>query len=151
MEFKKGAEMVRWFTDTRMRSWSERRRSRWWRRRPSRATCPPLHVHHDDDETFYVLEGRVSVITADGVREFGPGDSRFASRGVPHAYRVESERARWLVATTDGGFASFIEEMSVPADGDGYAPIDLMPSPQALGAAAARRGIEILGPPGLLP
>jgi hypothetical protein len=112
---------------------------------------PPLHVHHGDDETFYVLEGRLSLITADGVRELGPGESAFAARGVPHVYRVESERARWLAVTTDGGFASFVEEMSVPAEGEGYAPVELMPSPEALGAAAARRGIEILGPPGFMP
>jgi quercetin dioxygenase-like cupin family protein len=151
MEFRRGDEMIRWFTDTRMRVLVGTDTQSLVEAEAEQGNMPPLHVHHDDDETFYVLEGRVSVITADGARELGPGESAFASRGVPHVYRVESERARWLVATTDGGFASFVEEMSVPAEGDGYAPVELMPSPEALGAAAGRRGIEILGPPGLLP
>jgi mannose-6-phosphate isomerase-like protein (cupin superfamily) len=143
--------MDRWFTDTRMRILVGTETQSLVEAEAEHGNMPPLHVHHDDDETFYVLEGRISVITADGACELGPGESLFAPRGVPHAYRVESERARWLVATTDGGFASFVEEMSVPAEGDGYAPVELMPSPEALGAAAARRGIEVLGPPGLLP
>lgn len=143
--------MIRWFTDTRMQIHVGTQAQSLVEAQAEQGNMPPLHVHHEDDETFYVLEGRLSVITAEETRQLGPGESAFAPRGVPHVYRVESGRARWLVATTDGGFAAFVEEMSVPAEHDGYAPPGLMPSPAALGEAAARHGIEILGPPGLLP
>jgi hypothetical protein len=93
----------------------------------------------------------MSLHTPDGAVELGRGDAAMGPRGVPHAYRVESESARWVVATNGGGFASFVEATSVPAEGDGYAPPELMATPERLGAEAAARGIEILGPPGLLP
>jgi hypothetical protein len=41
--------------------------------------------------------------------------------------------------------------MSTPAETEGFAPVELMPSPEALGAAASRHALEILGPPGATP
>lgn len=142
---------TRWFTDTRMRILVSEPTSSVVEAEALRGNMPPLHVHHGDDETFYVLEGTLSLITAEQTTELGPGEAAFAPRGVPHVYRVESERARWLVATTDDGFATFVEAASVPAEHDGFAPPELMPSPEQLGALAAERRIELLGPPGMLP
>jgi len=113
---------------------------------------PPLHVHHEEDETFYVLRGRLSLHTPAGAVEIGPGEAAVGPRGVPHTYSVESSGgARWIVSTNSVGFASFVQATSVPATGDGYAPPELMVSPEVLTAEAAARGIEVLGPPGLLP
>jgi quercetin dioxygenase-like cupin family protein len=112
---------------------------------------PPLHVHHDADETFIVIEGRISLHLPDGSVELGPGETLFAPRGVPHAYRVESEQARWLGLGTPPGFAGFVRESSDPAGEDGFPPVDREPDLDRVGAAAARHGIELLGPPGLLP
>jgi mannose-6-phosphate isomerase-like protein (cupin superfamily) len=113
---------------------------------------PPLHVHHDHDEVFYVMSGRLSLHLPGSSVDFAAGEATFAPRGVPHTYRVESdEGARWLVSTTSGQFAAFVAEVSSPADGDGYAPPDTIPDPGVLAAAAARAGIEVLGPPGALP
>src|SRR3954471_6723144 len=48
---------------------------------------PPLHVHHDEDECFYVLDGEITLWVGDEepvlVR---PGESARAPRGVPHTY-----------------------------------------------------------------
>lgn len=140
-----------WFTDTRARVLVSEATNSVVEAEARSGNMPPLHVHHNDDETFYVLDGEVSLITADGEVRLGPGEAAFARRGVPHCYRVESETARWIVSTTDGGFASFIEAASVPAENDGFAPAELMPTPERLGALAAERGIELLGPPGALP
>jgi mannose-6-phosphate isomerase-like protein (cupin superfamily) len=113
---------------------------------------PPLHVHHDHDEVFYVLSGRMSIHLPGSRIDLGAGQAAFAPREVPHTYRVESEDgARWLVATNSGGFAAFVAEIAVPADGDGYAPAGVIPAPADLAAAGARAGIEVLGPPGALP
>jgi mannose-6-phosphate isomerase-like protein (cupin superfamily) len=113
---------------------------------------PPLHVHHEHDEVFFVMRGRVSVHLPGTRIDLGPGDSAFAPRGVPHSFRVESEDGtRVLAATTSGEFAAFVEETSMPAEGDGFAPEGVLPGPAGLTEAAARHGIEILGPPGALP
>jgi hypothetical protein len=55
------------------------------------------------------------------------------------------------VTTTSGGFARFIAATSAPAVGDGYAPPEQWPSPELLAGVAAENGIDLLGPPGLLP
>jgi quercetin dioxygenase-like cupin family protein len=140
-----------WFTDTRMRVHVAEAAQSLVEGKARRGNMPPLHVHQDDDETFYCLDGRMSLITAAGTVELGTGDAAFAPRGVPHTYRVESDEARWLVATTDAGFGTFVRAASVPAENAGYAPAELMPSPEHLGALAAEQGIELLGPPGALP
>src|SRR5215467_8664593 len=108
-----------WFTDTRMRVHVAESGQSLVEAEARRGNMPPLHVHHDEDEAFYVLEGRLSLHTPDGTVELGPGEAIVGPRGVPHAYRVESESARWLVAT-NGSFAAFVEATSVPAEDDGY-------------------------------
>ena len=62
-----------------------------------RGSGPPLHVHHNEDETFYVLEGEVTIFVGDERIDLEAGDYCFGPRGIPHAYLVRSERARMLV------------------------------------------------------
>ena len=47
----------------------------------------PLHVHRDEDELFYVLEGEHAFRVGDDEHTVGPGGLVFAPRGVPHAQR----------------------------------------------------------------
>jgi mannose-6-phosphate isomerase-like protein (cupin superfamily) len=119
--------------------------------RGRRGEMPPLHVHHRDDETFYVLEGEVSLFVGDRKLSLTTGQAAHAPREIPHCYRVESEQAHWLLITTPAGFESFVRQVSAPAPVDalpeGERPVD----PIALAQAAAQVGIEILGPPGALP
>jgi mannose-6-phosphate isomerase-like protein (cupin superfamily) len=112
---------------------------------------PPLHVHHETDETFYVLEGELSLHLPGGSVTIAAGETTFAPRGVPHAYRVESERARWLVVGTPAGFADFVRAVSDEPCAEGLPPLDREHDVARLGEAAARHGIELLGPPGALP
>jgi mannose-6-phosphate isomerase-like protein (cupin superfamily) len=46
----------------------------------------PLHVHHADDEAWYVLEGTLRFGIGDEVFEAGPGSAVLASKGTPHMY-----------------------------------------------------------------
>src|SRR5262249_36053181 len=143
---------TRWFTDTRARILVAEDSYSLVEAEAEQGNMPPLHVHRDHDEIFYVRRGRLRIHLPGSSLELGPGEAAFAPRGVPHVYRVESaEGATWLAATTTGGFASFVQESSVPAEGKGYAPPELMPAPEALALAGAMHGIEVLGPPGLLP
>lgn len=112
---------------------------------------PPLHVHHREDEVFYVLEGRMRLHLPGEHVELASGDSFRAPRGVPHTYRVESETARWLVFCQPAGFDALVRETAEPARSDGLPPRGRAHDVEALAAAAARQGIELLGPPGALP
>jgi quercetin dioxygenase-like cupin family protein len=141
---------VRWFTGARMQILLCEETATLIRSEEAAGGMPPLHVHHDHDELFYVVEGRLSLFLPEATVELGPGEAAFAPRGVPHTYRVE-EDAVTLVTTTSGAFGSFVREMSVPAADDGFAPPGALPGPAELTECAARHGIEILGPPGALP
>jgi quercetin dioxygenase-like cupin family protein len=116
-----------------------------------RGDMPPLHVHRREDETFYVLEGRLSLHMPGNSIELGPGEACFAPRGIPHVYRVESETARWLAVATPAGFDEFVREAGEPAAEDALPPEGRVHDPGALAEIAARHGIELLGPPGMLP
>ncbi len=117
----------------------------------ARGNMPPLHVHHRDDETFYVLAGEVTVLFGDREVTVGAGQAALAPRQVPHTYRVESDLARWLVINSPAGFEQFLLAMSEPAPAAELPPGGRPADPQALAQAAAEYGIEILGPPGTLP
>ena len=62
----------------------------------------PLHVHHEDDEAWYILEGALRFRIKDEVFEAGPGSAVLAQKGVPHAYgnARRGERARYLLVIT---------------------------------------------------
>jgi mannose-6-phosphate isomerase-like protein (cupin superfamily) len=119
--------------------------------RGRRGNMPPLHVHRHDDEAFYVLEGELTLFAGGEQRVLSPGKAALAPRDVPHAYRVESDEARWLVITTPAGFDAFVREVAEPAPADELPPAGRPFDPAALAQAAAKVGIEILGVPGTLP
>ena len=116
-----------------------------------RGDMPPLHVHHREDEVFYVLEGTLTLHLPGRSVELRAGSAVTAPRGVPHTYRVESETARWLAFCEPAGFDALVLETSVPAPRDELPPPGREHDTAALAAAAARQGIELLGPPGALP
>jgi len=117
----------------------------------ARGEMPPLHIHHREDEYFVVLEGELSLHTPGASRRVAAGEAAYAPRGVPHVYRVESERARWLGISNPSGFASFVLAASDPAEAEELPPADRPVDFDRLGAAADAHGIEILGPPGTMP
>src|SRR3954470_20490680 len=47
----------------------------------------PWHVHHREDEMFYVLEGEVLYKCGDEVFQAGPGAFVFLPRDIPHSYK----------------------------------------------------------------
>jgi quercetin dioxygenase-like cupin family protein len=119
--------------------------------RGRRGDMPPLHVHHRDDESFYVIDGELSLFVAGEHLILGPGQAAHAPREVPHSYRVESDDARWLVITTPAGFDGFIREIAQAAPVEELPPAGRPLDPAVLAHAANNVGIEILGPPGALP
>ena len=49
---------------------------------------PPLHVHHRNDETFYVLDGELRLFLSDREIVLALGQAVLAARGLPHAYAI---------------------------------------------------------------
>jgi quercetin dioxygenase-like cupin family protein len=107
-----------------------------------RGAVPPLHVHHREDEAFYVLEGEYSVFIGDDVITASPGTWVWGPRDVPHGYQIHSERGRHLSLITPGGFEAFFEEVAAIATPHA----DPRNEMRRLAAAAARHGVELLGP-----
>jgi quercetin dioxygenase-like cupin family protein len=110
----------------------------------------PLHVHHREDEWFYVIEGAVTFWVGGTVIEAPAGSFVYGPRDVPHTFLISSPEARFLLVTEPAGFESFMRAMGQPAatltvPPPAAPPADLAP----LIAAAAEYGIEILGPPGI--
>ncbi len=111
---------------------------------------PPLHVHHRDDETFFVLEGELSLFAGGDHHVLTAGQALLAPRGVPHTYRAERE-VRALVIGAPAGFEAFVRAVGAPAEADALPPAGRPLDPGALATTAAEYGIELLGPPGMLP
>ncbi len=82
-----------------------------------RGMSVPLHRHADDMESFYVLEGEMTLFVGDGPGVKAPaGTFAHVPGGTVHGFRVESERARYLILTTPrhGEFYKAITRASGP-------------------------------------
>jgi mannose-6-phosphate isomerase-like protein (cupin superfamily) len=98
----------------------------------------PLHVHTNEDELFYVLEGEHLFRVGDEEHRAGPGDVVFAPRGVPHAQRRVTPRSgRVLIMTSPAGFEGFFR-MLAEADAAGTL------GPEAYTSASEKYGISWL-------
>jgi quercetin dioxygenase-like cupin family protein len=80
-----------------------------------RGNVPPPHVHHREDEIFYVLEGEIVVSVGDRTIKGTPGTMIFLPRDVRHSFTIESEHARMLILVTPAGVERWFKEFSVPA------------------------------------
>jgi quercetin dioxygenase-like cupin family protein len=106
----------------------------------------PWHVHHEEDEWFYVIAGELEVLVGEERVRAGTGDLAFGPRDVPHGFRVTSSSpARVLLLTVGGRFSDFIAENST-AILDGVSAEAQAPDFEKLAASARRYGQEILGP-----
>jgi quercetin dioxygenase-like cupin family protein len=108
---------------------------------------PPLHTH-PQDETYVVLEGRLTLLAGDRRLELGPGAAGLAPAGVPHTFRVESDTARVLLLSTPAGLELMMRDASVPAETPTLPPEGTpRPSPEELAAIFERHRTIIHGPP----
>jgi len=116
-----------------------------------RGFSPPLHFHRTEDEVLQVLEGELRVKVEDVEQRLGAGDVLLIPKGVSHTYRVESAQgARCVTITARGDFERFVRAVSRPAERPEL-PVPAGPPSaeaiQALRDAAAKHGIELVGPP----
>jgi mannose-6-phosphate isomerase-like protein (cupin superfamily) len=98
----------------------------------------PLHVHSNEDELFYALEGEHIIQRGDEEIRIGPHQSVFAPRGIPHAQRrVIPTEGRMLIVISPGGFEGFFQDLAA-AEREGRL------GPEAYAAASEKFGITWL-------
>jgi quercetin dioxygenase-like cupin family protein len=108
----------------------------------------PLHVHHRDDEGFWILEGDVTFEVGDETIEASAGDYVFGPRDIPHRFTVGDRGCRMLFIMVPGGVEDLIRATSEPA------PTRTLPPPseeepsldemEGLKAVVREHGYELL-------
>lgn len=135
-----------------------------WEALLPRGAAPPLHSH-PQDETFYVLDGELTVWILDGeptderngpqgwlrqsARTCRAGAATFAPGGTPHTFRVESDTARMLVVSTPAGIEDMVRGLGEPARWPWLQEPPRGPrvDPELVASVEARTGMVRHGPP----
>ena len=101
---------------------------------------PGLHIHSVQEDTFYVLEGTLTIQLDDDIIELSPGDFGTAPPGIPHSFtNAHSDRlCKAINLMTPGiGFDEYIaqiDELAATGDRD------------ALERLHAEYGVTVVGP-----
>ncbi len=74
---------------------------------------PPLHVHTNEDELFYILKGKYRFFCGDKKIDAKQGDFIRLPRGIPHRFvNTDSITGITMNTITPGGFEKFFSEMA---------------------------------------
>lgn len=99
----------------------------------------PLHVHFEQDEVFYILEGSYRFKVGNDIYDLTVGDSIFLPRQVPHAWSQVSKTGKMTVILQPAGkLENFFVTM---------AALENEPTPEEVAAIFAANEMEIVGPP----
>lgn len=108
--------------------------------------APPLHIHHDYDDSFYVLAGRIVVRNGVDVWAVGAGDWVSTPRGTVHGFRVlGDEPARILIVSDSGSFLALIREVGEPAAARTLPPAGLGPTGEQVLESFAVHDVTVIG------
>ena len=112
-----------------------------------RGAAPPLHIHHDADETFFVLDGEVAIFVGDQRYECTAGDFVLGPRGVAHTFIVRSEWAELLASFSPAGIEGLFAAMAPAVLAGEAAPTPSMPDQDEFVRLMAKHECEFVGPP----
>ena len=103
---------------------------------------PPLHLHRDQDESWYIVDGEFR-FEVDGQEIYARvGDTVFAPRGSRHTFQNIGENlGRTLTTVVPGGLDLFFEDLETAV------PRGASPEPAKLVPVFKKHGLELLGPP----
>jgi quercetin dioxygenase-like cupin family protein len=104
-------------------------------------TGVPMHVHRNDEESVFVMEGRVVVRLGDETFDVGPGDVVNLPRGIPHGFRVTGSSPAQLLFTIALTLTSDYETMFSALIGVG--PGDF----ERIRSVTAANAVEFVDPP----
>ena len=105
---------------------------------------PPVHIHFETDEAFYVVSGTFRVKVGDQVRDVGPGSFVFAPRGMPHAF-VNTGKTEGMLLTVASP-TKWEACMRETTDALRRMPAG-QPDQKALNAISDKCKVRIVGPP----
>lgn len=94
----------------------------------------PPHIHDDEDELFYILEGELTLLSAQGEARARAGDTVVLPRGAMHGFRNDGTAPlRMLVVAADGHKAMAM-----------FRALDRLaaPTPESVGATCAAHGVR---------
>jgi mannose-6-phosphate isomerase-like protein (cupin superfamily) len=99
---------------------------------------PPMHIHHNAAEAFYVLEGEYIIFIEDRETRCPVGSFIYIPLGVKHGFRVGSVASRKLNLYAPGVMIGYFDELAA-AIAAGAA------DDERLGAIASKNGVEVVG------
>ena len=101
---------------------------------------PVRHLHHEQDEWWYVVEGEYVIEVGEERYELGPGDSVLAAREVAHVWAYVGEGTGRLIAALQpaGEIEAFFDEL---------ATLGSTPEREELQRTFSSHGLELIGPP----
>lgn len=109
-----------------------------------RGESVPLHMHREDMESFYVVEGELMLIGDRAGALATAGSFAHIPSGTVHGFRVESETARYLILTTPR-HGQFSRAITLPARPGGLPPLESVDGSQ-IKQACAEYDVEFVGP-----
>lgn len=108
---------------------------------------PPPHIHRDEDEAFYILDGELTITCGDNRWTAPAGAFVFLPRGIPHSFVVSGDGpAKLLQLTAPGKFERFAAEAGEPAQ-QLTLPPPSAPDVTKMLALMAKYGYDPVGPP----
>jgi quercetin dioxygenase-like cupin family protein len=112
--------------------------------RASKGEAVPLHRHAADMESFYVLEGELTLfIDGNSGVKAGPGAFAHLPAGTIHGFRVESDWARYLLLTTPN-HGEFYRAITLASGPGGQRPEGKVTG-EVIQSACRTYGIEFVG------
>ena len=114
--------------------------------RASRGESVPLHKHPEDMESFYVLEGEMTLFVGDRPGVLAPaGSFAHVPGGTVHGFRVESDEARYLILTTPR-HGEFYRAITLASREGSLPPLDPSVDGSQIKQASQDYGVEFVGP-----
>jgi len=104
---------------------------------------PAFHLHHQQDEWFYVIKGDFIVKVGEETYNLTAGDSAFAPRTIPHAFaKINEGEAQMLVLFQPAGtMEDFFKEMEKISK-------EVLPNQdEVLKGLWEKHGMKVVGPP----
>jgi mannose-6-phosphate isomerase-like protein (cupin superfamily) len=101
---------------------------------------PPIHVHHDCAEAFYVLEGEYVMYLEDREIVCPAGSFIFIPQGARHGFRVGNVRSRKLNFYFPASMIGYFDDLAAALRQRGV-------SDEQLAGIATAHAMEIVGPP----
>ncbi len=100
---------------------------------------PPLHIHHKQDEIFFIVEGEYTFKVGNDIYQLTKGDTIFLPRQVPHAFAQTSEKGRmYFMFQPAGKMEDYFRKL---------ARFKGQPKPEEAAALFSEHEMKVVGPP----